>query len=110
MFNGGGAASMPFPYSLDFSTLPDGPIPNWFKGGNFLVSSGKAVNTPTLTESLLNNAFANWSGDNPSNWSITPAEDGSNYVTEASGAGVGVGTARECGLVWKPDRLRPADV
>jgi hypothetical protein len=73
------------PYSLDFSALGDGDLPGEWTGATWAISSGVAVNTPTVGSEILtpNNDFSAWTGDNPDNWSIYSApEDANNYVTE----------------------------
>lgn len=61
-------AAFSLPYSVDFSTLPDGPLPAPLAGGNWVISSAKAVNAPTLTEKILNGDFAAWTGGNADSW------------------------------------------
>ncbi len=41
------------PCTIDFSILPDGTPPGWFKGSTWSVVSGHLVNTPTLGDELL---------------------------------------------------------
>lgn len=60
----------------------------WQTGGaTWAIVSGEAVNTPTEGgELVVNGDFANWTGDNPDNWTVV-AEDANNYVTESAGGG-----------------------
>jgi hypothetical protein len=47
--------------------------------------SGRAYNTPTLSnELLINGNFASWSGDNPVGWTLSSTENAANFVTEVS--------------------------
>lgn len=48
---GGGKPLLP--YSVDFSTLADGALPEKFTGATWAVSSSKAVNTPTMGDNLF---------------------------------------------------------
>lgn len=41
------------PYSVDFTTLSDGALPPRFTGATWSISSGKAINTPSLGAELL---------------------------------------------------------
>lgn len=41
------------PYSVDFSTLADGPMPSRFSGVSWTVASGKAINVPALGSELF---------------------------------------------------------
>jgi hypothetical protein len=49
----GQAKPLTLPYSVDFSTLPDGPLPYVFQGAMWAISGGKAVCTPILGPELL---------------------------------------------------------
>jgi predicted GH43/DUF377 family glycosyl hydrolase len=64
-------AGFRLPYSVDFSTLADGVLPSQFTGSTWAVSSGKAVNTPTLGSELLGNTdFETWTNETtPGSWS-----------------------------------------
>ena len=48
----------------------------------FLLDMVNIIYGPEL---LLNGDFSAWTGDNPDDWTLTPGEDGSNYITEDSG-------------------------
>lgn len=81
MSSGGGFA---LPYSVDFTGLADGAIPARLTGATWAVSSGRAVNTPTLGAAVnLDPDFptpnANWNLGG--NWTIA---DG--VASHASGA------------------------
>jgi hypothetical protein len=43
------------PYTVSFAPLGSGPMPGWFSGTTWSVSSGVAINTPTLGTELLTN-------------------------------------------------------
>lgn len=88
-------------YSIDFSSLADGPLPSVFYGPAWSVSSGKAVGNPTIgpTELFTNNDFSAWTGDNPDGWTVT-GESGSNPMATEVGTGedhTGAGTG-SCNL------------
>lgn len=56
-----------------------------------LDNSGREFNTEATGSQLLaNNAFATWSSDNPSSWTVT-GESGSNPAVSQTGANVGQG-------------------
>jgi hypothetical protein len=67
----GGKFSLP--YSVDFSTLADGPLPSRLSGATWAISSGKAVNTPTLLGELVaDGGLEAWiSATNLTSWSET---------------------------------------
>jgi hypothetical protein len=47
---------------------------------------GEADAEETLGSELVDNGgFANWTGDDPDDWSLTATEDANNYVTETGG-------------------------
>lgn len=71
-------------YSVDFSTLADGSLPSEFTGATWTISSGVAVNTPTLGEELFTNpgAEGEYTDGLAPNWNA-----------------VGVGTASEEGTI-----------
>ncbi len=48
------STSFDLPYSIDFSGLADGPLPDWFTGATWRIAAGLLVNTPTLGVELLN--------------------------------------------------------
>jgi hypothetical protein len=59
------------PYSVDFSTLPDGPLPSRFTGSTWAVVGGKAINAPLLgNEMVTDGGLENWiSATNLTSWS-----------------------------------------
>jgi hypothetical protein len=52
----GGRVGLRLPYSIDFTTQADGAMPLPWAGSTWAVSSGVAVNTPTLGAELFANA------------------------------------------------------
>jgi lysophospholipase L1-like esterase len=81
------------PYTVDFSTLPDGALPAEFTGVTWAVSGGKVVNTPTLGAELLTNGevetTTSWLGSG-ANLSVVadprPGSAGSNSLAIARNA------------------------
>lgn len=74
LFLRGGRTSA-LPLIIDFSTLPDGALPSPLLGATWLVASGVAKNTPTLSaEKLSNPGFESWTtSTNAANWTESVA-------------------------------------
>jgi len=41
------------PYTIDFTALPDGALPSGLTGATWAISSGAAINTPTLGDEII---------------------------------------------------------
>jgi hypothetical protein len=79
------------PYTIDFSTLPNGALPPPWTGTTWTINGGTAVNTPTLgAELVVNGNFANWTADNPDNWTVI-GEVGADPEVSQVGTGEGHG-------------------
>ena len=72
------------PYTIDFSTQPNGALPSPFSGATWAIASGLAVNTPTEgAEKLTDGGFEVWtSPTNLTNWTETLA--GTSTVNQDS--------------------------
>ena len=75
---GGGGGGFSLPYSVDFSTLGNGPLPSPWIGSTWEISSGVAINTPTDNEVDIGGAFTEWSDGKPVGWSAV----GAGTITE----------------------------
>lgn len=61
------AGGRPWP-NYNFADFPDGPLPATMLGSTWAISSGKAVNSPTLGAEVLTNGDME-TGDPPTGWS-----------------------------------------
>lgn len=61
------------------------PVVAWTGGATWTVASNKMVNTPTLgAELIVNGDFANWTGDDPDNWTVSGEVANDPEVSEAA--------------------------
>lgn len=73
------------PFSQDFSALGDGALPSIWKGSSTItISSGQAVNSPTLGSELLTNGNME-TGDPPSSWTAGASGTLSSAADERTG-------------------------
>lgn len=79
-FGGGGL----LPYTLNFSTQPDGALPAPWTGATWAVSGGAAKNTPTLGSELVTNGNME-TGDPPTGWPVISAATVSSVADERTG-------------------------
>lgn len=84
-----GGNKFKLPYTLDFSTLPDGAAIGKLTGSTWSVAAGKAINTPTEGAELLTNGNME-TGDPVSNW--TPTQAGSSIASVADERTGGAGS------------------
>jgi hypothetical protein len=89
-YNGAGEAVSDAVTTLyfDFSTLADGALPSPFVGATWAITSGSAVNTPTLGSELLVNGNME-TGDPPTGWNANAGATLTGVADERTG-GAGV--------------------
>ena len=79
------ASASILPYTLDFSLFGDGALPfPWLGSSTLTISSGQAVNAPTLSDSVLVNGNME-TGDPPSSWTPVGTPTASSVADERTG-------------------------